>query len=70
MKTQIKSLFLIVGLVCASLVLLGQPPSPQSDPSQNNDPVGSIGGGLIVLLTMAGAYGAKKVYDARKKLSE
>ena len=70
MKTQIKSLLLVVGLVCASLLLSAQP--PPTDPGPGEGPVGngSIGGGLIVLLTMAGAYGAKKVYDARKKLSD
>ena len=69
MKTQIKSLLLVVGLACASLLLNAQPPSPD-DPSGAPVGNGSIGGGLIVLLTMAGAYGAKKVYDARKKLSD
>ena len=70
MKFQIKSLLFAFALALASLTLSAQPP-PDSTPQ--GDPVGEptpIGGGLLVLLGLAGAYGAKKVYDARKKLSE
>ncbi len=45
------------------------PPLPPGH-GENNDVPAPIGSGIAVLLMLAGAYGAKKVYDARKKLSE
>ena len=46
----------------------GQPPPPgQHGQEENQDPV-PVGSGLLILVALAGGYGAKKVYDARKKL--
>lgn len=77
MKTQIYKALLIAGLMIASVISLhGQsvPPPPPSDPGAGgNQPVGGgapIGAGIGFLLVMAAGYGAKKVYDARKKLAE
>ena len=47
----------------------GQPPPPPgSHGSEDDSEPAPIGSGLLILLTLAGGYGAKKVYDARKKL--
>ena len=48
---------------------LAQPMTPSQHGEDGNQPA-PIGSGIAILLTLAGAYGAKKVYDARKKLRE
>ena len=56
-------------LMLFSLASIAQPPLPAH--GQNNDQQPApIGSGLLILLSLAGAYGAKKVYDARKKLND
>ena len=47
---------------------LAQPMTPQHE--QDGNQPAPIGSGIAILLAMAGAYGAKKVYDARKKIRE
>ena len=49
--------------------LVAQPPMPSRHGEEGNQPA-PIGSGIAILLTLAGAYGAKKVYDARKKIRE
>jgi len=49
------------------------PPPPPGGPGTGDAPIGGtapLGSGIVMLLTMGAAYGAKKVYDARKKLQE
>jgi uncharacterized membrane protein YphA (DoxX/SURF4 family) len=48
------------------------PPPPGHGSTDNQTPGGDspIGGGAGFLLLMAAGYGAKKVYDARKRLAE
>ena len=49
------------------------PPPPPGGPDPGDAPIGGtapLGSGIVMLLTMGAAYGAKKVYDARKKLQE
>ena len=46
-----------------------QPPPPTQHGEAENQQA-PIGSGLLILLSLAGAYGAKKVYDARKKLND
>jgi len=76
MKTQIYKALLIAGLIIASVISsYGQsaPPPPPPPGGGGNPPVGGdspIGAGIGFLLVMAAGYGAKKVYDARKKLAE
>lgn len=78
MKTLKKIITLTVLTVALSAVTAQSPPAPNggSDPGEGNTPVGSdggggapIGGGVAMLLAMGAAYGGKKYYDYRKKLS-
>lgn len=60
-------------LVSTTYVLAQGPPDPPGDPSIGGPPVGGsapIGSGIGIMLMLAGGYGAKKVYDMRKKLEE
>jgi hypothetical protein len=77
---KMKSLFRII-LLSAILLLFQVALNAQSNPppppgghgeSGNQQPGGDspIGAGVGFLLLMAGGYGAKKVYDARKRLGE
>ncbi|MFP4468894.1 MAG: hypothetical protein ACLFN2_07995 [Bacteroidales bacterium] len=62
-------LFLFAFMICTSVNVYSQagPPPPPGHGEEENQPAG-IGGGLLILLGIAGAYGGKKVYDARKRL--
>ncbi len=62
-------------LMCMSGVLLAQtqaPPPPQTHGVGGEVPGGGapIGEGLIMLIAMGAAYGAKKIYQKRNKLAE
>jgi hypothetical protein len=49
------------------------PPPPPPGPGGGDQPIGGtapIGSGLIMLISMGAAYGAKKVYNARKRIEE
>jgi hypothetical protein len=74
---------IIINLVVISFLILvpvfaatasAPPPPPPGGPTPGEDaPIGGtvpIGSGIVMLITMGAAYGAKKVYDARKKLQE
>jgi hypothetical protein len=62
---------LLVILVPVILTAQPFPPEPYSGGTGAN-PVGGggapIGGGLIILLSLAIGYGTKKIYDIRKKV--
>ncbi len=53
------------------IALMSQtPPPPPDNPSSGGGPVGggaAIGSGIAILLALGAGYGAKKVYDFRKK---
>jgi len=73
MKKIIFKTIAVMVLMCTPLFMTSTfadtPPDPGGDPT--GDPVGggaSIGGGLIIMAALGMGYGAKKVYDARKKL--
>lgn len=56
-------------ITCAS----APPPPPPPGPGGGDTPIGGpapIGSGMIMLISMGAAYGAKKVYNARKRLEE
>ena len=63
-------------LLFISLLLLGngliaQPPPPPDQHGEDGDiQPAPIGSGLGILLALGAAYGAKRVYDARKRISE
>jgi len=65
---------LLVGISAISFAQPGPPPPPDEHGSGGNQSPGGgtapIGSGLIMLLGMGAAYGAKKVFDARKRLEE
>jgi hypothetical protein len=67
------TLGLIIGISAVSLAQPGPPPPPSGHGSGGNQAPGGgapIGSGLIIMITMGAAYGAKKLFDARKKLEE
>jgi hypothetical protein len=73
MKKAIKNILIVAFLMTAPLFLLAQnPPHPNggsAPTSGTNTPVGGgapIDGGLIMLIAMGSAYGAKKVWKFRK----
>lgn len=64
---------LIIVPVIASNAAAPPPPPPPPGPGTGDQPIGGtapIGSGLIILISMGAAYGAKKVYNARKRLEE
>ncbi len=60
---------LLFFLMMSAGQLVAQPPLP-SQHGDDGDQGAPIGGGIAILLTLAGAYGAKKVYDARRRIRE
>jgi hypothetical protein len=77
MKKAILNL-IITGLFLTLPVILATasappPPPPPDDPGGSDSPIGGaapIGSGIVMLVSMGAAYGAKKIYDARKRLEE
>jgi hypothetical protein len=77
MKKAIISL-IITGLFLTLPVIIATasapPPPPPPDGTNTSDtPIGGpapVGSGLVMLISMGAAYGAKKVYNARKRLEE
>jgi len=62
-----------VAYVMVPFILSAQPQpwDPGVGGGEGNNPVGGgapIGGGLLILLSLAIGYGSKKIYDARKKV--
>ncbi len=74
MKTiVIKAILLLSLVIMFCLSSMAQPPLPPGD-GPLDDPEdwqpAPIGGGIAVLIALGAVYGAKKVYDARRKLCE
>jgi hypothetical protein len=74
MKAIFKILLISAFFLVFHLTVFGQgsnpPPPPGAHGEDGNQQPGGdspIGAGVGFLLLMAGGYGAKKVYDARKK---
>jgi hypothetical protein len=72
-----RSLLLLAFVFTLQNVSFSQPPPPPTSNhgSAGNAPPGGGGGapvgdGLIFLVAMAGLYGGKKIYDARKPVEE
>ncbi len=73
MKSTLKILF-IAAAVCFSISVLAQAPPPPPGNAQtggggSDGPVGGapIDGGLGILLALGTAYGARKLYQERKR---
>jgi len=72
MKKALKNILIVAFLMTAPLFLLAQnPPHPNGGgaPGSGNTPVGGgapIDGGLVMLIAMGSAYGAKKIWKFRK----
>ena len=67
----VTGLFITLPVIIASAS--APPPPPPGGPGGGEQPIGGaapVGSGIIMLLSMGAAYGAKKVYDARKRLEE
>ena len=67
-KVLVVSAFLLAGPIFLSAQ--PQPASATGGGTSGSGPIGGaapIGGGLIIMLTLGAAYGAKKVYNIRKK---
>jgi hypothetical protein len=71
-----KKLIIVASLIIAPVAFSFAQPQPgnnQGGAPVSGDPIGGaapIGSGIAMLLTMAAGYGAKKVFNARKKLAE
>ncbi|HBZ65336.1 MAG TPA: hypothetical protein DEO70_00745 [Bacteroidales bacterium] len=77
MKKNILKLIVTGIIVVAPALMIAQPPPSlnSSGTAVDGNPIkggGSapIGSGIALLLTLGAGYGAKRIYDARKKLAE
>ena len=76
MRKVLFSLIVIVAMIVLPVLEAASsspPPPPPGGPAPGDIPIGGsapVGSGLVLLLSMGAAYGAKKLYDARKKLEE
>ena len=66
MNYLIRTFFAVMITIVFSLSAVGQPPPPDQGQENDQQPAAPIGGGIVILLAMGAAYGAKKVYTARK----
>jgi hypothetical protein len=73
-KIIIKGIAILV-FVCSPVfmhnIFADQPPDPGGGPGPGGNPVGGapLGGGLIIMAVLGAAYGARKIYDARRDLN-
>ena len=68
MKNHMLKLFCTIAfLVFFATGSFSQPPPPER--GQDDNQPAPVGSGLVILLSLGAAYGAKKVYDGRRKIS-
>lgn len=65
MKYLFRAILPLLLAMFFSLSALGQPPPPEPGEDGDQQPA-PIGGGMVILLVMGAAYGARKVYKGRK----
>jgi len=75
MKKVILNLILVGLLIIVPVIIVSAsaPPPPPPGPGTGELPIGGtapIGSGLVMLISMGMAYGARKIYNARKRLEE
>ena len=70
MKPIIKKILLatLPALFFATAAIAQPPPPPDEHGGDGDIAPAPIGSGLVILLALGAAYGAKKVFDARKKI--
>ncbi len=69
-KSHIKKILLTgITLLLVFAAAIAQPPPPPGQHGSENNQEVPIGSGLIILMALGGAYGAGKVYSARKRLT-
>ncbi len=70
MKRTIFKFFSTMAIVLFfTMASIAQPPPPTDHGGDEDVNPAPIGSGLLILMLFAGAYGAKKVYNARKHFS-
>lgn len=74
-KNNIIGVFLVLALFLITSVSMAQtqaPPPPRHGSPGETIPGGSapVGEGIILLIAMGAAYGARKIYQKRNKLAE
>ena len=74
MKKVILNLVLVGLFIIAPVIMVSasSPPPPPPGPG-GSEPIGGaapVGSGIALLISMGVAYGAKKIYNARKRLEE
>jgi len=67
MKTIFYSFILVVLMTFTSTTFPRTPPPPNGGETPGQDGNTPIGGGLLILVALDTGYGAKKVYDFRKR---
>ena len=70
---KVIQILVIVLVVMLPMILAAQPQpwDPGLGGGEGANPVGApIGGGLLIMLSLAIGYGARKVFNARKKVME
>ena len=76
MKKEIAKMMITGAITIAPVLLMAQPsPGQNSDNSAvGGNPIGGgaapVGSGIALLLGLAAGYGAKRIYEVRKKLAE
>lgn len=66
-------LMILIVVALAGVVNASPPPPPGPTPGTNETYIGGvpIAGGLLIMIALAASYGARKLYNARKrKISE
>jgi hypothetical protein len=77
MKSVFRKILILGFIALFPLFTFAQPQPPAGGGTPGTgpgaQPVGGaapVGSGIVLLISLAAAYGSKKVYDARKKLKE
>jgi len=70
MKKGIILFAAVLLFVSLTQVAIAQPPPPGHSSTSNQSQGAPVGSGVMILLTLSAAYGAKKIYTARQEKDE